>query len=136
MDEFLSGLWLSCGLRYSFLLVMSFLTLFVGGFVTWFRLRSREAAVIYVVLTVIPLLIGIVGTVEGCLNVLRYSMASPEEPIRHHYCEAFVTTCLGAVITVPHLILGLAAVARSRRDTSQTVTDCEGSATEGDVMPP
>jgi len=120
----LDFLWYSCGAFYSFLFVVSLLALFVGGMVILFQNRSRTAALIYVALTLLPLLIGVFATMEGYAFVRRTPWLSAEEQ-ELGYHTALVTTYVGGFITLPHLILGLVAYFRKRRDTSSTLTESD-----------
>ena len=112
---------------FGLLIVIVFLLLFVPGIVVMAIVRSRLAAVIFMFLALLPLLIGILGTFLGNQNVDRLleaygpsmSLDEPEHPqsvVAAGRREAMIPTQLGAGAT--GLLLAVAggglAVARKK----------------------
>lgn len=120
MPDFLWYLYTACGVFYSFLFAVSLLGLFAGAMVILFVARSRQAALIYVALTLLPLLIGVLATMQGYSFVRRNPWGFSVEEQESAYRIARMTTYVGGFITLPHLIVGLVASFRRRPDTSST----------------
>jgi len=92
---------------------------FIAGLLTMILAKSRTAVLLVLVLALLPLLVGIAGTLSGYRNVELAAQAGdvPEEAIRMGKAVAMHTTYLGAAATAILLVLGvLAALAKGSRE--------------------
>jgi len=114
MIEFFEYLYDGFGHLYSWLFIVVTIGLTIRAVFVLFVVRTRWATRNYLMWTLLPLVIGVIGTVHGYLSVRSLSGVVPAENLAYHYGICRMTTYCGAVLTGFFFMLGWFAYSRVR----------------------